>query len=224
MRNVRAPWYPRLHGSASMKRREWATLLVFGVLAAVSCTRSILVADSGGTSAGHGGSYDALGGPRTVVRRVYLTEQMAGFDDWTHLRTVLRVESEMFDARGRRIAHDNRYYIASLPACRLTAAQWLLLVRHHWGVENNFNHTLDTAFEEDDRPWIESDPRGMVVVALLRRLAYNVLTLFRSVTQRSDERRATPWLDLLRWFYNAILSATDADLDALRPRPLARAP
>jgi hypothetical protein len=106
----------------------------------------------------------------------------------------------------------------------LTAAQWLLVVRHHWGVENNCHHTLDTAFEEDDRPWIVSDPRGMLVVALLRRLAYNLLTLFRSVTQRSDERRATPWLDLLRWFYNAIISATDADLAGLRPRPLARAP
>ena len=97
-------------------------------------------------------------------------------------------------------------------------------MRLHWGVENNCHHTLDTAFEEDDRPWIESDPRGMLVVALLRRLAYNLLTLFRSVTQRSEDRRATPWLDLLRWFYNAIISATDADLSELRPRPLARAP
>jgi hypothetical protein len=167
---------------------------------------------------------DVIGGPRTVVRHVYLTEQMTGFDEWKHLRTVLRVESETFDAHGERTAHENRYYIASLPACRLTAAQWLLLVRHHWGVENNCHHTLDTAFKEDDRPWIESDPRGMVVVALLRRLAYNMLTLFRSVTQRSDERRATPWLDLLRWFYNAIISATDVDLAELRPRPLARAP
>jgi hypothetical protein len=167
---------------------------------------------------------DVIGGPRTVVRHVYLTEQMAGFDDWKHLRTVLRVESETFDAHGRRTAHENRYYIASMPACRLTAAQWLLLVRLHWGVENNCHHTLDTAFEEDDRPWIESNPRGMLVVALLRRLAYNLLTLFRSVTQRSDQRRATPWLDLLRWFYNAIISATDADLARLRPRPLAGAP
>lgn len=169
-------------------------------------------------------SEDVLGGPRTVVRRVYLTEQMAGFGEWEHLRTVLRVESETFDARGRRIAHDNRYYIASLPACRLTAAQWLLVVRRHWGVENNCHHTLDTAFEEDDRPWIETDPRGMVVVALLRRLAYNLLALFRSVTQRSAEHRATPWLDLLRRFYNAIISATDADLSELRPRLLARGP
>jgi DDE_Tnp_1-associated len=167
---------------------------------------------------------DVLGGSRTVVRRVYLTEMMNGFDDWKHLRTVLRVESETFDVKGHRTAHDNRYFVASLPASRLSARQWLLLVRHHWGVENNCHHTLDTAFQEDERPWIESDPRGMVVVALLRRLAYNLLTLFRSVTQRSDERRATPWLDLLRRFYNAIISATDADLFELRPRPLAGGP
>ena len=113
---------------------------------------------------------------------------------------------------------------SSLPKPRLTSAEWLLVVRRHWGVENNCHHTLDTAFREDERPWIESDPRGALVVALLRRTAYNVLTLFRSVTQRSEGRRATPWLDLLRWFYNAIISATDADLVALRARKLAAAP
>jgi hypothetical protein len=166
---------------------------------------------------------DVLGNSRSVVRRLYLSEEMVGFGGWKHLRSVLRVESETFDRR-QRVAHENRYYVASLQACRLSAPQWLLLVRRHWGVENNCHHSLDTAFEEDDRPWIESDPRGALVVALLRRLAYNLLTLFRSVTQRGDERRATPWLDLLRWFYNAIISATDDQLRELRPRPLARAP
>jgi hypothetical protein len=167
---------------------------------------------------------DILGGQRTVLRRVYITEQMAGFHGWEHRRTVLRVEAETLDAKGRRIAHENRYFVASLPASRLSSKQWLLLVRLHWGVENNCHHTLDTAFDEDDRPWIESSPRGMLVVAILRRLAYTLLALFRSITQRSDDRRGTPSLDLLRWFYNAIISATDDDLAALRPRPLARAP
>ena len=145
-------------------------------------------------------------------------------DGWEHLRTVLRVESETLDPKGRRIAYENRYFVVSLPAARLTPKQWLLLVRLHGGVENNCHHTLDTAFQEDNRPWIESDPRGALAVAVLRRLAYTLLTLFRSVTQRSDERRATPWLDLLRWFYNALIAATDADLATLRPRALARAP
>ena len=169
-------------------------------------------------------SEDVIGGPHTVVRHVYLTEEMAGFGGWEHLRTVLRVESETLDSRGQRTAHDNRYFVSSLPASRLRASQWLLVVRLHWGVENNCHHTLDDAFEEDNRPWIKSDPRGMVVVALLRRVAYNLLTLFRSVTQRSEERRATPWRDLLRWFYNAIIAATDADLSTLRPRPRAMDP
>lgn len=71
---------------------------------------------------------------------------------------------------------------------------------------------------------IENYPRGGVVVALLRRTAYSMMTLFRSVTQRSAKRRATPWLDLPRWFHNAIISATDADVEALRPRPLGRSP
>jgi hypothetical protein len=70
---------------------------------------------------------DLLGGRRTVVRRVYLTEARKGFEDWTHLRTVLRVESETFDAKGHRLAHDNRYFVASLPASRLLGRQWLLL-------------------------------------------------------------------------------------------------
>jgi hypothetical protein len=167
---------------------------------------------------------DVLGGRRTVLRRVYITEQMRGFDGWQHLCTVLRVESVTLDAKGRRTADDNRYFVSSMPASRLTPRQWLILVRHHWGVENNCHHTLDTAFEEDDRPWIESSPRGMLAVAILRRLAYTLLTLFRSVSQRSDARRATPWLDLLRWFYNAVISASDLDVFALRARALAMPP
>jgi hypothetical protein len=167
---------------------------------------------------------DVLGGRRVVLRRVYITEQMARYDGWEHLRTALRVETETLDAKGHRTAHDNRYFVISMPACRLTPKQWLLLVRLHWGVENNCHHTLDTAFEEDHRPWIESHPRGMLVVAMLRRLAYTLLSLFRSVTQRADDRRATPWLDILRWFYNAFLSATDADVAAVRPPARARAP
>ena len=53
---------------------------------------------------------------------------------------------------------------------------------------------------------------------LLRRIAYNMLALFRTVTQRSDERRQSPWRDIVRWLYQAVIAATDGDLDDLRPR------
>lgn len=147
-----------------------------------------------------------------VVRRVYLTEEMAGYDDWDHLQTVLRVQSETLDANGKRIAGDERYFLCSLPRLRLTDEQWLLVARLHWGVENNVHNTLDTVLHEDEHPWIESDPKGALVVAILRRIALNLLVLFRSVTQRSIDRRATPWRELVRNVWLALVRICPDDL------------
>jgi len=163
-------------------------------------------------------------GATTVVRRLYLTDEMSGWLDWKHLRTVLRVESETFDRAGNRIEHFNRYFLCSLEVPQLSPQQWLSAVRAHWGVENNNHHTLDTVFEEDDRPWIVADPKAMVVVAVLRRIAYSILTLYRSVTQRGEEQRATPWRDLLRWFAQTLLMTTAEQLRSLRPRRTQHAP
>jgi predicted transposase YbfD/YdcC len=152
-----------------------------------------------------------------VIRRVFLTEEMAGYDDWEHLQTVLRVQSETRDAQGKTIVGDERYFICSLPRARLNDAQWLHVTRLHWGVENNVHNTLDTAFEEDEHPWIEANPKGALIVALLRRIALNLLVLFRSVTQRSHERRAIPWAELIRHVWLALVRTTADDLrDILR--------
>ena len=84
-------------------------------------------------------------GTTTVIRRVWATEDMAGFHGWDHLRTVIRVESEV-------------------------------------------------------------------------RIAYNIMALFRSVTQRSEERRRMPWRTLMRKATVALVAATEAQLAGLRPR------
>ena len=91
----------------------------------------------------------------------------------------------------------------------------MLLVRRHWGVQTA-HQILDTAFEEDDRPWIVACPRAMVVVALLRRIAYTLLALFRAVTQRSDDNRTIPWLRLIGHVKNTLISATAEQLQGLR--------
>jgi hypothetical protein len=153
----------------------------------------------------------------TVIRRVYIGPATAAPEGWDHLRSVLRIETETVDASGNRLRIENRYVISSLAADRLTPAQWMLLIRRHWGVETT-HQALDVAFEEDDHPWIEQNPRGMLVVAILRRIAYTLLALFRGVTQRSDERRATPWKLLLRTIHTALLVTTDAQLARLRLR------
>jgi hypothetical protein len=158
-----------------------------------------------------------VNGPWVVTRRVFITNEMAGYE-WPHIQTALRIRYERHDREGKLLESEDRYYISSLPRTELTDDQWLLLVRRHWGVENNCHNTWDTVFEEDKHPWIEADPQGMVVVMLLRRLAYNILALFRGVTQRSEERRQTPWKDIVRWFYNTLIAATAVDVADLRAR------
>jgi predicted transposase YbfD/YdcC len=162
-------------------------------------------------------------GKEEVSRRLYISAEMAGFLDWTHLQTVLRVESQIVNIETGEVVEQkeedvNRYFISSLDGDGLTASEWLKLVRMHWGVENNCHNTWDVAFEEDDRRWIVADPKGAMNVMLLRRLAYNMLVLFRTVTQRSEENRMTPWKDILRWVYNTLISAQVTDLAGLRDR------
>lgn len=163
-------------------------------------------------------SEDVVAG-KTVVRRAYLTGEMVGYLDWHHLGAVVRIESETLDRNGQRTAYENRYYVSSLPVGALCPEQWLYAVRAHWGVENNCHHTWDTVFEEDARPWIQAHPRATVVVMVLRRIAYNILTWFRSVTQRSEDKRQMPWKPLLRDVYVTASSATE-DLSGRRPREL----
>jgi len=151
-----------------------------------------------------------------IVRRLYLGEVTVVLDGWEHLRTVLRVESEAVDVGGTVVRREDRYLVSSLPASRLTPEQWLLVVRRHRGVETA-HPILDVALAEGDRPWIEANPRGALVVAILRRLAYTMLTLFRSVTQRSDERRDVPWKTLLGEVFLAFMTLTN---EKLGPRSL----
>ena len=154
-----------------------------------------------------------------VIRRLYLGQATTGPEGWEHIRTILRVVSEKQDALGRVTASEERYFVGSLPSSRLTADQWLLVVRRHWGVEIA-HQVLDVAFKEDKRPIIRENPRATVVVAMLRRIAYTLLTLFRSVTQRSDERRHMPWKKLIKSVFRTLVASGHATLAGLRRHPL----
>jgi hypothetical protein len=169
---------------------------------------------------------DVLDKRRAVTRRLTLltVHQSWAYGDgkgsmesvWQHARTFLRVES-VLTRDGINTRREARLFVSSLPEKSLTPAQWLKIVRSHWGVEIN-HFTLDTAFAEDERPWIVADGNGMLVALVLRRIAYTLLALFRSVSLRSEEKGKMRWGDLLRWVWATVIAATDAHLEAIRPR------
>lgn len=151
-------------------------------------------------------------------RSVYLSTDVSSWPSWTKMRTAVRVRWEQLDGNGQPLKSDERYYVTSLEPSALSPTQWIEVARGHWAVENNCHHTFDAVLREDEKPWITANATGMLAVLLLRRIAYNILTLFRTVTQRSDRGRHIPWRDICRWFYNTLLIAADEHIEGLRPR------
>lgn len=159
-------------------------------------------------------STDLVGG-KVVTRYLWLTDEIAGYYDWDHLRVVMRVRTVTEHKTTGKVTNEDRYYTSSLPVEALPAELWLEMIRRRWSVENECHNTWDRIFREDDRPWVY-DPQGMVAAMILRRIAYTLLTLFRTVTQRSDAKRAVPWKTLMRDLWSAVTSATQEQLDGLR--------
>jgi len=163
----------------------------------------------------------------TMVRRTIRIMRMRDYSHanhksfmWPHTQTILRVDSQtLCGSAGLEVvtSQETRLYCSSLPTQELSASQWLLVVRLHWAVETT-HQILDTAFQEDAHPWIVNDARGALVVLILRRVAYTLLTLFRCVTQRSEDRRAMPWKDLMGWIFRTTLLATHEVVLGLRVR------
>lgn len=159
-------------------------------------------------------SADIVGG-KVVTRRLWVDGRIAGWHDYPGLRCVIRLQTETCDkVTGKTTKHD-RYYISSLEPSELTRGQWHTLIRRRWSVENDCHCTWDRVFREDDRPWIWQ-PEGMVNVMLLRRVAYNMLALYRSVTQRSADKRKVPWKRLMQQLHITLLMATADTLAGLR--------
>jgi hypothetical protein len=170
---------------------------------------------------------DVLDNHTTVTRRLTLLtiNQHWAYGDgktpdesvWQHARTFLRVESVLTkDAVATR--REARLFVSSLDETALTPEQWLRIVRSHWGVENNNHHTFDTAFAEDQRPWIVANGNGMLVALVVRRIAYTLLSLFRSVSMRGELKGEIPWASLMRWVWQTAVAATKRHVEGLRPR------
>jgi len=155
---------------------------------------------------------------KRIRRRLWRANEMTGMETspgkWTHLRQTWLVRQET-RGRGGKIEFEDRFFITSMAWDFLTPAQILLLVRNHWGVENDSFNSLDRQWHEDAGPWCT---RGAAIWALgiLRLLAYNTAQILRRRRLRkknSDGTLAVPmsWRSL----FKSIEKSFELDAEAL---------
>ena len=144
---------------------------------------------------------------KEVRRRLWRTAEIAGYHDWTHLQQAWRIAQETRSSDGN-VEVEERYFLTSLRPGRLTPTQSLLVVRGHWGIENDCFWSLDMQWREDDGPW-STRGRAVEVLGLLRLMAYNLLQLVRKRhlrERRPDGELAAPpaWRRVFEWVRQAL--------------------
>jgi hypothetical protein len=160
-------------------------------------------------------------GIKRVVRMLSMASVSRRNDGllWEHTQTIFKVYSETYK-NGVLTKTKTRYFVSSLASTELPAEKWLKLIILRWGVET-VHQILDGAFDEDNHPWITKDANGALVVMLLRRLVYTLMTLYKSVTLRSEENREMTWPELMKQITDTLEWAQGKILDGLRPRTFA---
>jgi predicted transposase YbfD/YdcC len=87
---------------------------------------------------------------------------------WTGLKSLVMIKTQRRLGRKREVKI--RYYISSLTT---RAANFLHIIRSHWGIENGLHWALDIAFREDEsRVRKDHAPQNF---AVLRHIALNLL-------------------------------------------------
>jgi len=141
---------------------------------------------------------------------------------WKSIRTAFKLVSETY-VDGVLDSTMTRLYVTDLESAAVSADKWLQLIVMRWGVETS-HQILDGAFAEDDRPWITSDAQGALAVMLLRRVAYTIMTLYKSITLRSDDNRILPFRKIMEWLKDTLKWPNPEEFEGLQTRSFAVPP
>ncbi len=126
---------------------------------------------------------------RQELRACWALTDLAGLGErpkWAGLRTVVVVVRER--TVGGRNSCEKHYYLSSRA---MTVAEFLGVIRGHWGIENSLHWVLDVSFGED-RSRVRTD-HGPENFALLRRMAVSTLTVEGSKGSIRGKRLIAGW-------------------------------
>ena len=95
-----------------------------------------------------------------------------------------------------------------------------MVVRGHWGIENDCFWTLDTQWREDAVPWC-SQSLAVEILSWLRLMAYNLLQFARRAHLRLRDAEGTPeppppWRRIFEWVRQAWRRPLLPEADSLR--------
>ena len=132
---------------------------------------------------------------KTVCYTVW-THQLDDDLGWAGARQLVGVERLVAEDDGETTV-GNRFFVTSLSTDELDSEEALKVVKAHWRCENNGHWTADAIWEEDAyrTPWT-SHPDGILAVGLLRMIAFNILSVMRSLARLKNcekEQRKPTW-------------------------------
>ncbi len=105
-------------------------------------------------------------------------------------------------------ALEQRYFVSAIPAGEISDDEKLSLVRLHWGIENGAHWTMDMVLGEDDSQPCQTSREAMEVVAWLRVLGYNIVSLYRAKGPQQDGR-PLPWERVTEKLRDVLLQGRD---------------
>lgn len=137
-----------------------------------------------------------------IVRRELYRCEAPEYPGWPHLKEFWRIHQVTEESDGKEAVED-RYYITSINLSVLSNEQVMKAIRLHWGIENNVNWIFDVAWKEDVSPWCN---RGLVLVSLLRILAYNILSRLYTRRLRKKEARERSYKGIMTLIYTVLVN------------------
>lgn len=91
-------------------------------------------------------------------------------ESWPGAKTIVYLRRER--KTEREITITDSYYLSSLKA---NAREFLIGIRHHWGIENRLHYVKDVSFKEDGSKIRSGNAPG--ILSLIRNLVINIARL-----------------------------------------------
>jgi len=111
-------------------------------------------------------------------------------EDWTGLKSVVKITSERTDKRSGKTSAETRYYISSLPAKPKLLGN---AIRGHWTIENNLHWSLDVIFKEDGS--LKKKGNSAVNYNIIAKMALNMLERETESKSSKPQKRIRAALD-----------------------------